>query len=312
MEAKRELHKRSSFLRQARRSRQLYLILALPLLYLLIFKYYPMLGAQIAFKDYSISKGVWDSPWVGFKHFIAFFDSYQFSRIMINTLVISLYSIVASFPIPIILAVCINSMRGSKFKKTVQMATYLPYFISTVVLVGMLNQLFGMRLGLVNNILEQLGLERMDILGNPRNFRHLYVWSGIWQGMGYSAIVYISALTSIDQELYEAARIDGATRFQQVLRIELPQIIPTAMVLLVLNTGSILNLGFEKIYLMQNPMNLEYSEVIATYVYEVGIKSTIPMYSYSTAVGLFTSVINLIMLVLVNWISRKMTNSSLW
>ncbi len=294
------------------KSRQLYLLVALPVLYLLIFCYYPMLGAQIAFKDFNIVKGIWASPWVGLKHFEAFFSSYQFSRIIINTIVLSLYSLIVSFPIPIILALCINYTRSSVARRTVQMITYAPYFISTVVLVGIMNQLFATRTGVINNFIELIGFGRIDILNNPDNFRALYVWSGTWQGMGFGAIIFIAALTSIDPGLYEAARIDGANRFQQIWYIDIPSLLPTVIIMLILNCGSILSVGFERVFLMQTPRNLAQSEVIATFVFKSGIKAAIPMYSYSTAVGLFTSVVNLILLMSVNWISKKVNETSLW
>lgn len=291
---------------------QLYLILLPPLVYLLIFCYYPMLGVQIAFKNYNVTDGIWGSPWVGFEHFQTFFQSYQFTRVIKNTLLISFYSLLASFPIPILLAISINYIRQAFYKKTVQMITYMPYFISTVVIVGMINQLFATRTGLVNNFLEAIGLARADILGPPSNFIHLYVWSGVWQSAGFGAIVYIAALSSVDQELYEAARIDGANKFQQIWYVDIPCILPTVIVMLILNCGGVLNIGFEKVYLMQNSMNLEYSEVISTLVYKIGFKSALPMYSYSSAVGLFTSLISLILLTTVNKISNKITETSLW
>lgn len=304
--------RRRSPLQKMARCWQLYLILLLPVLYLLIFCYYPMLGVQIAFKDFTVAKGIWGSPWVGLKHFQKFISSPQFYRVIKNTLLVSIYSLIASTPIPIVLALCVTYLRNTFFKKSVQMITYMPYFISTVVLVGMLYQFFSTRTGVFNTLLGMLGMGPVDILTPPKNFIHLYVWSGVWQMTGFNAIIYISALSSVDPSLYEACTIDGANKFQQIWFVDLPSILPTVIILLILNCGGVLNVGFEKVFLLQNPGNLEYSEVISTLVYKVGLKSMIPMYSYSSAVGLFTSLINLILLTVVNGISRKVSETSLW
>ncbi len=303
---------RRSPLKKMARCWQLYLILLLPLLYLLIFCYYPMFGVQIAFKDFTVSQGIWGSPWVGLKHFEKFIQSPQFFRVMKNTILISFYSLLASTPVPILLALCVTYIRNTFFKKSVQMITYMPYFISTVVLVGMINQLFSTRTGVFNTLLQMIGFGPVDILSPPQNFIHIYVWSGVWQMAGFNAIIYIAALSSVDPALYEACTIDGGNKFQQIWYVDLPSILPTVIIMLIMNCGSVLNIGFEKVFLMQNPSNLEYSEVISTLVYKVGLKSTIPMYSYSSAVGLFTSVISLILLTLVNAISRRVSETSLW
>lgn len=294
------------------KSRQLYLIVILPLIYLIVFCYLPMVGAQIAFRDFSPLNGIWGSKWVGLKYFEMFFKSYQFKRVIINTLILSAYTLVASFPLPIILAICINYVQNNLLKRSVQMITYAPYFISTVVLIGMINQFFSLRTGVFNNFLDILGGTRIDILNAENSFRSLYVWSGVWQMTGFSAIVYLAALTSIDPQLYEALRIDGGNIFQQIFYIDLPSILPTAIIMLILNCGNILNIGFEKVFLMQNPRNQAQSEIISTLVYKIGIKSEIPMYSYSTAIGLFTSVISLILLVSVNQVSKKIGETSIW
>jgi len=291
---------------------QLYIIIALPIVWLLLFCYYPMLGAQIAFKNFSITKGIWGSPFVGFKHFTSFFESYMFVRVMKNTIILNIYGLVAGFPFPILLALGINYIKNKSYRRIVQMVTYAPYFLSTVVLIGMVYQFFALRTGVVSNFLQVIGIKPTDIIGDPSNFRHVYIWSGIWQGTGFGAIIYIAALASIDQEMYESARIDGANKFQQIRYIDLPNIMPTAVIMLILSAGSILGSGFEKVLLLQTPLNTQFSEVIASYVYKVGLAATIPNYSFSTAVGFFTSLVGLIMIVIVNWIAKKVGETSLW
>lgn len=292
---------------------QLYLFLSLPLAYLLIFCYYPMTGLQLAFKKFQANLGIWGSPWIGFDNFEKFFSSYMFGRVLKNTLVLSIYSLIAGFPLPIILALILNSLRSEKYKKFAQTVTYLPYFISVVVLVGILNQVLNPRIGLVANLLSLVGYHDMpNLIGSPEAFPHLYVWSGVWQSMGYNSIIYIAALASTDPELHEAAQIDGASRFQRVLHIDLPTILPTASILLIMNAGRIMTVGFEKVYLMQNTMNTTVSEVISTYVYKVSLASTIPDFSYGTTIDLFNSVINLILIVSVNFLSKRVGGSSLF
>jgi multiple sugar transport system permease protein/putative aldouronate transport system permease protein len=295
-----------------RRSYQLYLLSLLPLVYLVVFRYVPMLGAQIAFKDYNIVKGIWGSPWVGFEHFSRFISSYLFVRILKNTLVISLYSLVAGFPIPIILALSLNYLNRPRYKKTVQMVTYAPFFISAVVLVGMILQILNSQNGVVNNLIAKLGGARVDFLGNPRFFYSLYVWSGIWQTFGYSSIIYMATLAGVDPELHEAATVDGAIILQRIVHIDLPGIIPTAVILLILATGRMLDVGFEKAYLMQNPLNLRVAEVIDTYVYKIGLTGAIPQFSYASAIGLFRSAVGFVLLLTVNRVSGRLSESSLW
>lgn len=254
-------------------------------------------------------------PFVGLRQFDRFFRSYEFSRVLKNTLVISGYGILASFPIPIVFALMLNSIRQGKFSKCVQTITYIPHFISTVVLVGMILQIFNSRVGLYGVIYNAVtGSIPSDLLANPSAFPHLYVLSGIWQNFGWDSIIYIAALTGISQELHEAAELDGASRFKRLLHIDLPGILPTITIMLILNTGRIMSVGFEKVYLMQNNLNLSASEVISTYVYKIGmgVGSAVPDYSYSTAIGLFNSVINLILICTVNAISRKLSETSLW
>ena len=297
---------------QIRKNAQLYVLIALPVVFIIIFHYVPMYGAQIAFKNFRLTSGIIGSPWVGFVHFERFFKSYEFGRVLGNTIGISVYSLLAGFPFPIILALSLNSIKNQPFKKTIQMVTYAPHFISTVVIVGILLQILGPRNGIVNNLLELFGQERIYFLGQPGYFKHIYVWSGVWQNVGFGSIIYLAVLSSIDPQLHEAAIVDGATRFQRIWHIDIPGILPTAIILLILNTGRILNVGFEKVLLLQTPLNLSSSEVISTYVYKVGLASEIPSYSYSAAIGLFQSVVGLILLILVNQAAKRLGQSSLW
>ena len=294
--------------RKIRKSLPYYVLITLPLIYLLLFRYYPMLGIQIAFKDFKVRGGIWGSPFVGFKHFEAFFSSATAGTIIKNTILLSLYYLIASFPIPIILAICLNECRSRRFKKFTQMVTYMPYFISTVVLVSMIIQFTDITSGIINTAIVALGNKPVNFMGNANYFRSLYVWTGVWQTMGYSAIVYLAALSGVPVELYEAAKVDGASKLRRILSIDLPYIAPTIITLFILNTGSILSIGFEKIYLMQNSINTPVSEVISTYVYKMGVLRF--NYSFSTAVGLFNSVVNLVMLCVVNAISRRVSKIS--
>ncbi|RAU91215.1 sugar ABC transporter permease [Paenibacillus sp. YN15] len=303
----------SNFKRDYLQNWQLYLFLLPSLLFIMIFAYIPMAGVQIAFKEYDFNLGVWGSEWIGFDNFRRFFDSYQFSAIFWNTIALSFYVLVASFPLPIILALLLNSFPGKRFKKWVQSVSYMPHFISTVVIVGMLIQLFNPRTGAFGALYTFLTDSMLpDAFGKPEAFRHLYVWSGIWQGIGWSSIIYIAALSSVDEELHEAAQIDGASRFQRVRHIDFPSILPTATILLILNVGHIMDVGFEKVYLMQNDLNISKSEVISTYVYKVGMTIGSGDFSFATAIGLFNSMINFALLITVNLASKKFSNSSLW
>lgn len=289
---------------------QLYIMLLLPVTYLIIFAYIPMGGASIAFKDFSIKKGVWGSEWVGLKHFINFVTTPDFKVLLRNTLFLSIYSLIISFPMPILLALAVNEIKSRTYRKTVQMITYLPYFISVVVLVGIMQTLFSPRTGLVNNILVLFGGSRVDFMGIPGLFRTMYVWSGVWQGMGYSAVIYIAALAGIDTNQVEAAIIDGAGRFARVWYVDLPTILPTIVIQLILAVGGIMSIGFEKVYLMQNPVNLQISEIIPTFVYKRGIANF--QYSYAAAVGLFNSVVNLVLIQIANMFAKKTSETSLW
>lgn len=296
--------------RELKRRWRLYLMLALPVAYVVIFGYVPLSGLLIAFQDYSVRRGIWGSEWVGFKHFQDFFSNPQFTQLLGNTFWLSLYSFVAGFPMPIILALAFNECPSPRFKKTVQMVTYMPYFLSTVVMCGMILQFLHPRSGLINILIGMLGGQPTDFMGNANYFRNIYVWSGVWQGMGYGAVIYLAALSGVDPALQEAAIIDGANRFQRVYHVDLPAILPTIIIQMILALGSLLSVGYEKVFLLQTPLNLSHSEVISTFVYKRGLQDI--QYSYSTAVGLFNSVINLALILGANWISRRVTETGLW
>lgn len=289
---------------------QLHLLVIPPLLFFLIFKYYPMINTVLAFKDYNVIKGIWGSPWVGFQHFRLFFENPLFWTLVKNTILLSGYLLLAGFPIPILLALMINEVRGTKFKKFVQLVSFAPYFISTVVMVSIIMLFLAPRLGFANIALHFFGLESVNFLGEPGMFRSIYVWSDIWQTAGYSAVIYLAALAGIDPTLYEAAKVDGASRFQKIRHVDLPGIVPTIVIILILNVGNVMAIGFEKVYLLQNPLNLANSEIIATYVYRIGLLNA--NYSFATAVGLFNSLINLVLLLTVNGLAKKATNHSIW
>ncbi len=293
---------------------QLYLILIIPVLYVLMFSYVPMLGVQIGFKNYSAKLGIWGSKWVGFDNFSKFFSYYQFNRIMKNTIVLSLYQLIASFPLSVILALSLNIVRGKMYKKTVQTVTYMTHFISTVVLVGMMMQFFNLRIGMFPRLLQMFGIEAFDVLGSPKAFPHLYVWSDVWKNMGWGSIVYLAALSSVDPELHEAAIIDGASRAKRVWHIDIPSILPTIVIMFILNAGRMMSIGFEKAYIMQNDLNLRASEIISTYVYKAGLGSELGVanFSYGTAIDLFNSFINIGLLYTVNMISKRFSDVSLW
>ena len=296
-----------------RRRWQLFLFLLIPVIWVLIFNYAPMVGIQIAFRKYKIRDGIWGSRWVGLANFTKFFGSYQFQRVLVNTMRVSLYSLAAGFPLPIVLALCMNALTNQRYKKFIQTLTYIPHFISTVVMVGMLMQIFNSNTGLYGRLGWLFtGQRPEDILSQASVFPHMYVWSGVWQGMGWSSIIYMAALSSVDASLHEAAEIDGASRFQRCIYIDFPCILPTATILLIMNAGNIMSVGFEKVFLMQNSLNLSTSEVISTYVYKVSLTASGSDFSYGTAIGLFNSVINLMLLVIVNFISKRLTENSLW
>ena len=288
----------------------LYVLLFPSIILLIMFAYIPMLGLVIAFKDYSPANGILNSPWAGFKYFTQFFNSVQFGTTMMNTLKISIYSILVGFPLPILLALLCNQLRTGKFKKVFQVTTYLPHFISTMVMCGMIILFLSPNSGLIANIFKSLGWTMPNLLSKPDSFAGVYVWSDVWQHIGWDSIIYLAALSAIDPTYYEAATMDGASRMQKILNIDLPLLLPTAMILLILRAGSLLSIGFEKVLLLQNPLNLAGSEVISTYVYKVGMLNF--QYSYSTAIGLFNTVANLIILLSVNWFSKRYTKTGLF
>ncbi|UFU02890.1 ABC transporter permease subunit [Ruania suaedae] len=302
--------RRGRLRRSIRRHWQLYLLVIPPLLYFLIFQYVPMANAIIAFKDYNVVQGIWGSPWAGLEYFQRFFDNPMFTTVVSNTFLLSLYALIASFPIPIILALALNEIRARFFKKTVQMVTYAPYFISTVIVVSMAILILSPRIGLASELTGFFGLPATDYLAQPDFFRHVYVWSEVWQTAGYSAVIYLAALAGVDPGLYEAAKVDGANRLQKIWHVDLPSITPTIVVVLILSVGSIMAVGFEKAFLLQNPLNLSQSEIIATYTYKIGIQNA--DFSLATAIGLFNSVINLVLLVGVNIVAKRVTGKGLW
>ncbi len=288
---------------------QLYLFLLPVMTYFFIFHYIPMYGIQIAFKDYFANLGINGSPWIGFEHFERFFNSYYFWRLLKNTIILNLYMLLL-FPLPIIFALALNELRNGPFKKWTQTLTYAPHFISVVVVVGMLVAFLDPNTGLVNHVVRLLGMDAIPFLTSPEWFRHIFVWSGQWQSLGWGTIIYLAALAGVNPELHEAAKVDGATRMQRILRINIPSIMPTIVILFILNIGNFMQIGFEKVLLMQNNLNSGTSDIIQTYVYETGILQG--QYSFAAAIGLFESVINIILLITVNQIARKVSDNSLW
>lgn len=291
---------------------QLYLFLLIPFIYIIIFAYIPMVGAQIAFRQYTARLGIWGSPWIGLQNLVKFFKSYQFKQVVSNTVILSISTIILEFPIPIIFALLMNSLNSQKFKKFSQTIVNLPHFISVVVMVGMLFQVLNANTGLYGALMKTItGIKPPDLFAKPQSFRFMYVLSGVWQEFGWGSIIYLAALANVNPELHEAAVIDGASRFQRVIHVDFPSIIPTITILLILRMGSVMSIGFEKVFLMQNSLNLPISEVISTYVYKIGLTGTSD-FSYSTAVGLFNSVINMVLIGLVNMISSRLGETSLW
>lgn len=293
------------------RNWRLYVLILPAVIALILFRYAPMYGLQIAFKDFKPAKGIIDSPWVGFKHFKNFINSYQFDKVLRNTINISVTSLIAGFPMPIIFALLLNQIRSQRAKKVLQTVTYMPHFISTVVLVGMLLVFLSPTTGLYGHAMRALGVAQpVNLLAQKEWFTPLYVLSGIWQNTGWDSIIYLAALSSISIDLYEAATVDGASKFKRMIYIDIPCIMPTAIILLIMNMGNIFSLGFEKIYLMQNNLNLPVSETINTYVYKQGIIGG--KYSYSAAIGLFNTVINFVILLTVNKIAGRVSDTSLF
>lgn len=292
------------------KSWQLYVLLMPALIYLILFQYFPMYGIVIAFKDFNPSLGILGSPWLGLKHFQTFFDSYVFIDVLTNTLKLSIFSLLIGFPIPILFALLLNQIRKQFIKRFIQTVTYAPYFISTVVLVSMLNVFLAPSTGFVNNLITMFGGEAVNFMARAEWFRTVYIASGIWQTMGFSAIIYLAALSGVNPELHEVATVDGASQLRRIWHIDLPSIMPTIMILLILGVGSVMSVGWEKAFLMQQGMNLPVSEIISTYVYKVGLLNA--QYSLATAIGLFNSVINFSLLIMTNHLSKRFTQNSLW
>ena len=291
------------------RNRSLYILVIPVLLFYILFPYKPMYGAIIAFKDYTPALGVKDSPWIGLDNFIRFFKSVYFGRLIKNTILLSVYSLIFGFPAPIILALLLNEVRNKRFKNLTQTITYLPHFISLIVVTGMLTD-FSMTSGLFNDIIEFFGGQRSPLLQNPNLYRTMYVASGIWQQVGWGSIIYLSALAGVDQQLYEAASIDGAGKWKQLLNVTLPGIAPTIIIMLIMRVGQLMSMGYEKTILLYNPSTYDTADIISSYIYRVGLLEQ--DWSYSTAVGLFNSVINFCLLILTNKISKKFSETSLW
>lgn len=300
----------ATFAKNVRKNWILYVMILPVVIYYIVFAYTPMYGVQLAFKNFRIKDGIMGSPWVGLKHFSRFFKSYNFGLLLRNTLGISVYSLVVGFPIPIIFALMLNYIKSKFLKKTVQMVSYAPYFISTVVICGMLSIFMNPDTGILNTILNFFGLPSVDFLAKAEWFKSIYVWSGVWQGMGWSSIIYISALSGVDYELHEAAIVDGASKVQRILHVDLPSIKPTIIMMLILQFGSLMGVGFEKVFLLQNTLNKQAASVISTYVYEVGLINS--DYGYSTAIGLFNSVINMVLLISANMFCKKFADESLF
>ena len=281
---------------------QLYLIFLFPLAHVIIFQYIPIYGIQIAFKKWNPILGITGSKWVGLKYFEQFFKSPDASRIIWNTLRISLIDLAIAFPMPIILALAVNACNSYRFRKIVQMITYAPHFISTVIMVGILMQMTDLRLGIINKVIGIFGMNPINFMGNAALFPWLYVLSGVWQQAGYKSVMYIAALAGISPELHEAATVDGANRFQRMIHIDIPGILPTIVLMLIMDVGAMMNVGYQKVFLMQNTMNLGASEIISTYVY----------YSFSTAIGLMNTIVSLILVSSTNYVSKRLTETSLW
>lgn len=288
---------------------QLYVLLLPALVYIIIFSYGPMYGIQIAFKNYQTGLGIWQSEWAGLTHFIRFVTYPNFWKIVTNTLSISLYSI-ATFPCAVIFALLLNEIQSTGYKKTVQMLSYMPHFFSTVVVCGIIILFMDRSTGVVNKLLELLGMDRVAFLSQPKLFSSIYVWSGVWQNLGWNSIIYIAALAGVSPELVEAARIDGANRMHIIRYVNLPTILPTVVTMLILSCGGLLSVGFEKVYLLQNALNLDASEIISTYTYQIGLVGG--QFSYSAAIGFFNTIVNLSLLVIVNTVCKRLSGTGIW
>ena len=300
---------RKQFLMRIKRNQALYLLMLPSVVILLLFTYFPMYGIVIAFKNFTPAEGILGSKWVGIQNFIRFFNSYQFGNTIRNTLVISIYSIAVTFPLPIALALMCNQITAKRFKKFFQVSTYLPHFISTVVMCGMIILFLSPSTGFIAKILGYFSVTMPNLIGQASAFPSIYVWTEAWQHVGWDSIIYIAALSAVDPTLYEAAIMDGASKWQKLRFIDIPMLLPTATIMFILRTGSVMSVGFEKVYLLQNNLNSSASEIISTYVYKIGLVGN--QYSLSASIGLFNNVINLLLLLTVNYISKKMNDTSL-
>ena len=309
MSSKEVSAQRSNLWRHICRNWGLYLLLLPAVVLMICFTYIPMFGIVIAFKDFTPATGIFGSPWVGWKYFQEYFNSYQFWPTIKNTLIISLYTIVVTFPLPIVVALLCNQITSSKYKKFFQVSTYLPHFISTVVMCGMIILFLSPRTGLISKLVSLVGIQLPNLMGQPSAFSSIYVWTEAWQHVGWDSILYIAALSAVDPTLYEAATVDGASKWQKILRIDIPMLLPTITIMLILRMGSVMSVGFEKVYLLQNNLNITASEIISTYVYKMGMIAN--QYSLSSAINLFNNVINFILLLSMNWISNKLSDTSL-
>ncbi len=302
--------KKGRMLQVLKRDMSLWLFCLPGIVLTFIFSYVPMYGIQLAFRRFNARAGIWDSAWVGLYYFKRFFESPYFDTVIKNTLILSLYGLIVSFPMPIILALMLNSFRHKKYRKVIQTVTYAPNFISTVVMSGMIILFLSPYIGVINGFMRSLGFDAVNFMAKKEFWRHIYVWTGVWQSTGWSSVIYFAALSGISPELHEAARCDGATKLQLIRYIDFPSILPTATILLIMSCGSILSVGFEKAYLLQNDLNLTVSEIISTYVYKVGLINN--DISYSTAIGLFNTLVNLTLLLIVNKAAKKISGNSLW
>lgn len=302
--------KQRKTLRYIKKNYDLYLLLLIPVVYIIIFSYGPLYGIIIAFKDYNPGDGIFGSKWVGLHHFKVFIESYNFMMILKNTVILNLYGLIAGFPIPIIVALMFNELKNRNLRICMQTISYAPHFISVVVMCGMIMIFLSPTTGLVNHVRQMLGMDTISFMQEAKYFRHIFVWTGVWQEVGWNTIIYFAALSTVDQELIDAAKIDGAGRFRIIWNINIPAILPTIVITLIMSCGNILSIGFEKVYLLQNSLNIDTSEVISTYVYKMGLRSA--RYSFGTAVGLFNSVANFIMLALVNTVAKRVNETSLW
>ena len=302
--------RKRSFLKTLKKDWSLWTFCIPGIILTFIFSYIPMYGVQIAFRRFNAKQGVWGSPWVGLRYFQRFIDSPYFVRTVSNTLILSIYGLIVSFPIPILLALMLNSFRHKRYRKVIQTITYAPNFISTIVMCGMLILFLSPSVGIINTVIKSFGGEAINFMAKKEYWRHLYVWSGVWQGMGWSSVIYFAALSGISPELHEAAKCDGATKFQIIRYIDFPSILPTATIQLILSCGSILSIGFEKAFALQNDLNTSVSEIISTYVYKVGMIDN--NMSYSSAIGLFNTMVNLVILIIVNKAADKMSGTSLF